>query len=229
MPIPGIVAIKHNGHDIVQIWRNGELYWSSSILRDDYTRDDLGGQWTHYPVPNATYRADIVNGALRMDIPDGLIGLDLQTDRVRFNAAQVPQDDYYAEFRIGSQGSGNSITGTAHRTDVFARVSNAAFSHGVGVRLLNSQLSIVRRVLGIDTVMEPDCGAFTVGDTVRLAGVGDVHTLRRNGTVVGVWNDIGHTAARGSDNRSIGVRVDGSKDALGPRRFSPAIDWIEAG
>lgn len=227
MPIPGIVAIKRDGYDIVEIRRDGYVIWSTSMLGDTFDRDDLGANWIHYG--SSTYKADIVNGSLRLDIPDGLVSAALNTDRVRLNTGTTAADDYYLEFRIGSQGSGDSITGTKHRTQVFARVSNGAFTHGVGVELLNSKLAIVRRVANVDTIMVPDCGAFAAGDFCRLSGVGNLHTLRRNGSFAGEWNDSGATASKGAGYRSIGARVDGSKDLLGPRRFSPSIDVVSAG
>ncbi|ORA38129.1 DUF7257 domain-containing protein [Mycobacterium aquaticum] len=228
MPIPGIVTIKRDGQDIVEIRRDGQLLWSTSSLGDYFDRDDLGANWVHYG-PASDYVAGIVDGSLRLDIPDGLLAAALKTDRVRLNTGTTGADDYYLEFRIGSQGSGNSITNTQHRTQVFARVSNGAFTHGVGVELLNSKLAIVRRVAGTDTIMVPDCGAYAAGDICRLSGVGNLHTLRRNGKFAGEWPDNAGTAAKGAGYRSIGARVDASKDALGPRRFSPTIDWIVAG
>lgn len=229
MPIPGIVAIKRGASSIVQIRRGATLIWSGSGLRDDFNRTDLGADWIHYG-PAGDYVADIVNDMLRLDIPDGLLAVPLKTDRVRLNTAQVSGTDYYLEFRVGSQGSGDSpFLGNKHRTQVFARVSDGAFTHGVGVDLYGSQLGIVRRVSNTDTIMVPNFGAFTAGDTIRMTGVGNLHTVRRNGQFAGEWNDSAATAASGAGYKSIGVRVDASKDTLGPRRFSPGIDWIEAG
>ncbi|ART68221.1 hypothetical protein BTO20_06155 [Mycobacterium dioxanotrophicus] len=215
---------------VQQLYKGSTLVWSKSGVRDDFNRADgaLGATWTHYGPAN-DYVANIVNGMLRLDVPDGLISAALKTDRIRFNAAQVSGTDYYVEFRVGTQGSGDSITGTKHRTQVFARVSDAAFTHGVGVELLNSKLAIVRRVASTDTIMAADCGAFAAGDIIRLSGVGNLHTLRRNGQFAGEWNDTGASAASGTGYKSVGARVDGSKDLLGPRRFSAGIDWIEAG
>ncbi|OBC03387.1 hypothetical protein A5784_14240 [Mycobacterium sp. 852013-50091_SCH5140682] len=228
MPIPGIVAIKRDGQDIVEIRRDGQLVWSTSSLGDYFDRDTLGANWVHYG-PASDYVAGIVDGSLRLDMPDGLVSAALKTDRVRLNTGTTGSDDYYLEFRIGSQGSGNSITNTQHRTQVFARVSNGAFTHGVGVELINSKLAIVRRVANVDTIMVADCGAYAAGDICRLTGVGNLHTLRRNGAFAGEWPDNAATAAKGAGYRSIGARVDASKDLLGPRRFSPSIDWINAG
>lgn len=213
---------------VQQLYKGSTLVWSRSGVRDDFNRDDLGATWTHYGPAN-DFVADIVNGMLRLDIPDGQVAVALKTDRIRFNAAKVSGTDYYLEFRVGTQGSGDSITGTKHRTQVFARVSDGAFTHGVGVELLNSKLAIVRRVANVETIMVPDCGAFAAGDIIGMRGVGNLHTLRRNGQFAGEWPDTAATAASGPGYKSIGARVDASKDLLGPRRFSPGIDWIEAG
>lgn len=223
-----VQRIVRNGADIQQVWRNGVLLWSRSGIRDDFNRDDaatLGSGWTDQG-PSSTYKAGIVDGQCRLALPDGLVSSTLLTSHARYNVATAPNDDYELEFRVGSQGSGPSITGDLARTQVFARVSNSGFTHGVGVQLDSSTLRIVRRVLSINSVMAPDCGAFGAGDTINMKGVGNLHTLRRNGRKVGEWNDSTGTASKGGGFRSLGVVVMASKDLLGPRRFGPTIDWV---
>lgn len=229
MPIihgDNIQRIVHAGEDIVQVRQGSELIWSSATLRDDFNRDDgdLGDDWTSYGIH--TYKLGVVTKACRMAIPDGLVSLALNTDRARFNAAVAAADDYELEFRIGSQGASDSITGTKHRTQVLARVINSSLTHGVGVDLYASQASIFRRVTGLDTIMEP-CGAFAAGDVGIMRGVGNLHSLYINGEFRGEWDDSAATAAKGSDYRSLAVRCDGSKDLLGPRRFSPSLDYVQ--
>ncbi|MHC9292073.1 DUF7257 domain-containing protein [Mycobacterium sp. LTG2003] len=223
-----IRALHLGGVDIQKLYLGSTVIWSRTSLRDGFDRDDadnLGPDWTNH-TPSNGYTAGVVNGMCRLAIPDGLIGLPLIVDRQRYNAAVAPNDDYELEFRIGSQGSGPSITGDLSKTQVFARLSNGAFTHGVGVQLDSSTLRIVRRVANTDTIIN-SFGSFAAGDTILLRGIGNLHSLRRNGSFVGEWNDSGGTAASGPGNRSLGLVVMGSKDALGPRRFSPAIDWVE--
>lgn len=205
-----------------------QLVWSSARIGDHFNRPDaptLGPDWTDHG-PSATYKAGVVNGMCRLAVPDGLLALALITSRQRYNAAILDKDDGYIEFRIGSQGSGPSITGDLCRTTVFARVSNNGFTHGVGIGLDSSTLRIVRRVNNTETVTE-NCGAFSAGDIIRYDFRGDLHTVRRNGKFAGEWEDTGQTAARGPDYRSLGLAVMASKDILGPRRFGPAIDYID--
>lgn len=223
----GLIRIAHGGQDIVQVRRGTDLIWSSAILRDDFNRDDsdtLGADWT--ATGTNTYKLGVVGRAARVAIPDGLISLALNTDRARFNKGTVLQDDYELEFLVGTKGSDDSITGTKHRTQVFARGSNGGTTHGVGVDLYASQISIVRRVSSTDTIMLA-CGAFAAGDKGIMRGVGNLHSLYVNGSFRGEWNDSGNTAQKGSGYRSMIIRGDGSKDLLGPRRFSPTLDYVQ--
>lgn len=223
-----IQALKLADIDFQKLCLGSTIIWSKSGIRITFDGPDsatLDAAWTDYG-PSSTYKAGIVNGQCRLAIPDGLISLPLLTSRARYNAAQAPNTDYELEFRVGSQGNGPSITGDLAKTQVFARVSNSAFTHGVGVQLDSSTLRIVRKVSSTDTVMG-SFGAFGAGDTINLKGVGNLHTLRRNGSRVGEWNDTGATAASGAGYKSLGLVVMGSKDLLGPRRFGPTIDWVE--
>lgn len=222
-----VQRIVRNGADIQQVWRNGVLLWSRGGIRVNFDGPDaatLAPDWTDYG-PSSTYKAGIVDGQCRLALPDGLVSSPLLSSHQRYNVATAPNDDYELEFRVGSQGNGPSITGDLSRTLVFARVSNGSFTHGVGVQLDSSTLRIVRRVLSINTVMFSG-GSFGAGDTINMKGVGNVHTLRRNGSKVGEWNDSTGTASKGATFRSLGVVVMASKDLLGPRRFGPTIDWV---
>lgn len=207
-----------------------QLVWSAHRIGDHFNRPDaptLGPDWTDHG-PSSTYKAGVVNGMCRLAVPDGLVGLSLITSRQRYNAETLDKDDGYIEFRIGTQGSGPSITGDLCRTTVFGRLSNNGFTHGVGVGVDSSTIRIVRRVNNTETVME-NCGAFAAGDIIRYHFQGDLHTVRRNGRFAGEWEDTGRTAARGAGNRSLGLVVMASKDLLGPRRFGPALDYIDMG
>lgn len=238
-----ISRVVRGGVEYTQIRRGGVPVWEAPtaepppgeptlvILRDTFNRadsDDVGSNWTHNDFD--TYKAGIFSKSTRLAIPDGSVfGLDLRIDRLRYNAGTLPNDDCYLKFGVASQGSSGSSKSSAYRTQVYYRLSNTGFSHGVGVQLDSSTLRIVRRVSGTTTTMVNNCGAFTAGDQISMDATGNVHTLFRNGTDVGVWNDNGATASKGSGFRSMGYRVDGAKEFLGSRRFSPRLDFVEVG
>ena len=223
-----ITALKRGDVDISQVRHGSSLVWTKAPIFDGFNRDDsvgLGTDWTDHGPSGNPYLASVVNNYARINIPDNQVFVAFVEARARFNAAQTVSDDGYLEFRIATQGDGSGWSN--YPTQVFRRLSNSAFTHGVGVQLDASTLRIVRRVGGGDTVMR-NCGAFHAGDVCVLTQVGNVHTLFRNGTDVGAWNDNAGTASKGSGFRSVGVYFSGGKDAFGPRRFSPALDYIAA-
>ncbi|ADX31959.1 virion structural protein [Tsukamurella phage TPA2] len=84
---------------------------------------------------------------------------------------------------------------------------------------------------GTETIMASStagAGNYASGDIVRLTFNGQVFSLYRNGALVAGWTDTG-SAAVGAGYRSLGIRVTGSKDFFGPRRYSASIDYVEAG
>lgn len=158
----------------------------------------------------------------RINIPDGLVALPPQFSQYRFGDAVAAADDGPLETMVSAIGD------IGYATQLFRRYSNdGTGNNGVGIQLLNSGLSIVRRVGGTATTVAQG-GAFAVGDLLRLEQVGDTHTLLRNGTQVAQWIDSGATAAVGAANRSMGMIMEGAKDLTGPRRFSPALAFARA-
>ena len=225
-----IVGLRLGSTPIQQLRLGSTIIWSASgagIIRVDFNQADqigLGADWTSHGGVSP-YLASISSGYARINIPDGLLFLGLQEDRVRYNATTLPGDDGHIRVKIASMGDGTGYF--AARSQAFRRLSNAAFTHGVGIELSNSQLKIVRRVASVDTIMA-NCGTYQPGDEADLVQAGDVHTMLLNGTDVGAWNDSGHTASKGAGFLSIGLMFSGGKDGLGPRRFSPAFDYVEA-
>jgi hypothetical protein len=227
-----ILDIRRGATAINEVRRGATLLWARTGVVDTFDRSDadtLGANWVAQGA--ATYAIGIENRAARVRIPEGQIGgfFSLSTSRMRWSAGVAGGDDGYVEcvpVSLGSAPSGGSPGG--YLTEVFRRVSNSAFTHGVGIQLAAGQLSIVRRVASVDTVMVT-CGSFQPGDVVRLTQAVNVHTMTRNGMQVGQWNDSGATALKGATYRSLGIRGDGAKDLLGPRRFSPALDYVMMG
>lgn len=227
-----IIDIRRGTTLINEVRRGSTLVWARTTIFDDFERDDadtLGSDWTYSG--STTHKLGINSGTARVKIPDGLIGgfFSLETSRAWFNVDTASDDDGFVECQpgsLGSSASGGSPSG--YVTDVFGRVSNGALTEGVGIRLIAGLLYIVRRVASSDTVMASG-GSFVSGDVLRLTYVGNLYTLTRNGSQVAEWDDSGATASVGAGYRTLGIRGDGAKDLLGPRRFSPALNYVTMG
>lgn len=201
------------------IYLGNQLVWEPSGVDDKFNRDDeveLRTPWIN-ETPGNTYHAGVVGRTMRMaGLPDE--GLVFQTTS-RFRHDLTLPDDGYVEIKPATFGM------AGYRTQVYRRYDDSGSkAAGVGIDLQGSALSIVSRLNSADTIHR--CKTFTAEDTIRLVQVGDVHTLYRNGTVVGTWNDSGHTAHRGAGYRSVGIRVDGGF-FIHPN-LSPPLRYIRA-
>ncbi|CAA0078323.1 Uncharacterised protein [Mycolicibacterium vanbaalenii] len=225
-----VQGVRVGTKDVLAIRRAGKLVWSKTAIYQTFDVDDTADLtslgWAHYG-PTSTYPMCVVSGTARLSVADGVGPLGDFTDRVRFDDAVAPGDDGYLQFRVATNGSSPGLS-TSYKTDLFARGSNGGVTHGVGVRLDNSHLSIVRRVASTDTEVL-DCGSFNAGDIGRLTIAGNLYTLTRNGAFVEEWDDAGATVSVGSGFRSLLMRMDGARVFGGARRFSPAVDWVEYG
>jgi hypothetical protein len=210
------------------------LVWTrGGVFRDDFPEDDLDtlvdtGRWADHG-PATDHVLGIVDGRARVAIPDGELGgiFAIATSRMRYTVGTLSQNDSYLEVRVATKGSSGSISSlSGYTTDAFHRLSNAAFTHGVGIRMHGGVFRVVSRIASTDATHTPGYN-YTAGDRLGLLSVGNVHGLLKNGIAVDVWNDTGATAASGVGYRSMGLRGDGAKDFLGPRQFSPAIDYIQ--
>lgn len=210
------------------------LVWSRSgvitqPIRDDFNRPDgpLGSKWTDHGDSIAPLEISVVNNAARLEIPDDpSILVPYQISRKRYNAAVAASSDYRLEIRVGSRGNGVSPLGQTHWTRVYARLSNSAFTHGVGIQVASSRVWIVRLVAGNGQEMV-DCGNFAADDVIRLRGVGNEHVLAVNGDDRDGWSDSGNTAAEGAGYLSLGIEQTASKAVGQPRLFSPSLDYVE--
>lgn len=218
---------------IKEVRRGGTLVWVRSSIADFFDRDDadtMGSAWTAVGSPE--YSLGVENGYARVRIPEGQLGgvFSLSISRAFFNTSALSGDNGYVECRPMSLGSSASIASPidGYRTQVFGRVSTSGFTNGVGIEMTAGHMWICRRVSGTDARMS-DGGTFQAGDQLRLTFTGNVHTLTRNGRVATTWTDSSNTVGTGSGNRRLGIRGDGAKDLLGPRRFSPALDYVVMG
>lgn len=169
------------------------------------------------------YVIGIVEQAARLLVPDGLMSLDQRASRVR-HPTVLTTDDGWVEVQVANSGS------PGFSTQVFRRYANdGSGARGVGIDMTDNAASIVRRVAGAEVMVAPNLARFTEGDTLNLTQAGNLHTLLLNGTDVGAWNDSGATAASGPSNRSVGMVMEGAKEFLGSRRFSPALNYLDAG
>lgn len=160
---------------------------------------------------------------LRMLIPDGLMSLAKQTQRVRFGDGTSAGDDGFLETVVSSVGD------IGYVTEVFRRYSNdGSGANGVGIKFTSSVASIVALVSGTVGQVSPGV-AYSPGDTFHLDQTGNVHTLVQNGLTdeAQVWTDIAGSAAKGANYRSLGLIMEGAKELLGSRLFSPSLDSVQ--
>lgn len=225
-----LTAIRRGSTPINEIRRGTTLVWAASLLRDNFNDArgiGLGPAWTDHGPAVSPYLASVVNSQFaRINLPDGVNFIAGQRSRWRYNLAQAPSDDGYLEIKVATQGDWDGTFSTT----AFSHLSNTAFTDGVGINLRGSQLHITCMLAGTETD-KADCGGFVPGDVVRLVHTngGTLHQMFRNGRLVGAWDGTG-VAQKGSGYRSVGLSVYGRKDSfLTPRRYSPGIDYIEAG
>lgn len=225
-----ITAINHGSTPISQVNRGSAPIWSASSIRDDFDRDDastLGSDWTDEG-SSVDYKIGVTDERARIQIPDGIIGgfWDYRVSRMRWNVETLDGDDGFVEARVGTTGDDASATSlVGYSTDVMGRVSNGDFSEAVGFRLKSGECFIVHRDSDVDSI-EGEGGEFQPGDVITLSFVGTTHRLFVNGEQVALWEGSSTT---GSGYRSLGIRQEGAKDLFGPRRFSPALDYVLMG
>lgn len=226
-----IVDIRQGTALINEVRKGSNLVWSRVTIRDDFARSDaatLGSGWTDYG-PSSDHKIGVTDGTAKIQIPDGLVGgfWAQRTDFMRYNVATASADDGYVECKIATKGDPyNALSGLAgFATDVLGRGINTNYTHGVGMRLVAGHCWIVRRVSGTP-VTQGDGGTFQAGDVLRHVYIGNVHTLYVNGKSRVTWNDSGGTASKSASYRSLIVGMQGGKDLLGPRRFSPTLEYV---
>jgi hypothetical protein len=170
---------------------------------------------------NVSYVIGQQQGSAKMMIPDGLMNLDLRTSRFRW-PTQTATDDGYVEVQVSDLGS------PGFKSQVWRRWANTGGATGVGLEMLNSSVSIVRRVANTETLVMPNVASLAPADTLRLTQAGNLHTLTVNGGAPIVWNDAAASAAKGAANRSVAMVMQGAKERAGTRKFSPSFNYLEA-
>jgi len=222
-----ITAVYAGSRPITAIYQGSRLLWTAADMADYFDRDDvigLGPDWSAATGTADPYLAAVVNGYVRMNIPNGLISQSLKVARHRYIKSIRVQDDGYIETRVATKGDND---GSLY-TQVFDQLSDTAFTDGVGIELRASGLYITRRSAGVDTRVT-NCGAYLEGDVIRLAHIGRNYTMTRNGAFVGEFDDAGATVQQGLGYQSMGLAVSGIKGFLGPRHFSAGLDYIVCG
>ena len=215
-----ITAIRAQGKTITRVRFGGRDVWTAAQLTDLFDRDDgpIGPDWV-LESKSGNYELAISASGVRYGIPDGLVGLTTKAATMRFVKAKSTSADGYLEVQISHKGSYD------HSTRVWRRYADSGGASGVGFDFRDSRAYITKRVSSANTLVL-DLGAFVVGDIFRMRQVGNLHSAWRNGEFVGEATIA--DAPSGSSNRSLGLRMEGSKDFLGPRRFSPQLNYIMA-
>lgn len=236
-----IPDIRHGTTQINEVRHGTTPRWIRGGVFDNFTRLDvngnetdvlntLGSDWTDHG-PSSDFKMGVEDGRARVSIPDAMIGgfWDFRTSCWRYNVATNSVDDGFIECRAATLGDDASLTSlSGYVTEVYGRLSNAAFTHGVGIRMAAGHCWLVRLVGGTPTLMA-DGGTFQPGARLRHHFTSNLHKLYVDGQDVATWNDSGGTASKGSGFRSLGLLGQGAKDTFGPRRFSPAMDYVMMG
>jgi hypothetical protein len=229
-----ITDIRRGSTAINEVRRGSVLVWARASNRDNFDRDDadtLGANWDDMG-PDHDWVLGVSSGKARVQIPDhGLIGgsVDFRTSQMQWNDGVNSGDDGFVEVVFATRGSDFSITQTSDfKSQVFGRMSNEAWTHGVGIQARAGVAALVKRVSSVDSLVTDEF-LWQPGQPLRHTFIGNLHSLFIAGVRVAQWNDSGATAAKGSGYRSLGIRGDGGKDFLGPRRFSPAFDYVLMG
>lgn len=213
--------------------------WNAVQVYDDFNHPDgplTDYGWVSYG-PSQRHLASVEDGVCRMDVPDGVIEEILapqweQTSYMRYDKATSPYEDGYVETKIAAKGdSVPSLLGeSAYATHVYGRVINTGISDGVGLWLAASQVGIIVKKNLLESIVAR-FGAYSSGDVLRLEWDDNRYTVLRNGRAIGTWVDTQRRVETGVTHRSLALRMHGAKEllGLGPRRFSPALDYVEYG
>ncbi|MCV7424327.1 hypothetical protein H7K45_27650 [Mycobacterium yunnanensis] len=240
-----IVGRYRGSVPILNRYRGNTLIWSSSGgKRDDFTRVDadgypidtlntLGPDWTDHG-PATDYKIGVEDGRARVSVPDGQLGgfWSLRTSCYRYNKAKNSTDDGFVECRFATQGDSASLTSLGgYHTQVMGRGRDDNANNGCGIQAAGGHLWISTVVNGSPGNQRRDCGTFQAGDVARLVFTGNVHTMYVNGEQRGTpWVRSGDgDYLMGNGFRSLWIAENGAKDLLGPRRFSPALDYVAMG
>lgn len=214
-----ISAVKLGAVDITAVMLGGENLWSGS-MGDSFNRPNsvgLGPSWVDHGPAASPFLASVFNQTCRINLPSTAT---VQTSQMRYGFAQSAADDGWIEIRPTTEGARGVWATYAMR-----RLTNAAFTDGVGIEVSGGHLRITR-LLGSTYAVQEDCGAFMPGDVIRLTQLGNLHTLTLNGKDAGHWDDYTASAHSGAGYLSAGVAVMGEIDAAASAQYSPALDYV---
>lgn len=223
-----IIAARIGDIPVTQAILGLRTVMRTSAVYDQFNRSnrflDDDGRWVNYG-PATNHRAVIENTVVRIGIPDGLTTETEAVSYMRCAMGWAFFDDGYVQCRVFTAGDTAGLT--RYETVLFGKV-NEDFTEGVGISMAGSQLSLIVRNDGDDSV-QAVFGQYSVNDVIRLAFSGKDYTVYCNNQKRGTWNDLLGQVQTGETYRSLGLKVEGACSDKGSRSFSPALDFVEYG
>lgn len=224
----GIVGVAIGDTNLVQVMLGTDEIWSPVSLGDDFNRSDslgLGSNWHDHGSSTTPRLASVQGGLCRMNSVPSAITISFRASSWRYTADTSLADDGWIEVIPADFGSGTGPT-PEYPTRILRRLTNAAFTDGVGIEIARGLVRITRLLSGTYTA-RTECGSYIPGDIIRLTQTADYHELTLNGEVRGSWNDSGSSAHKGSGYLSIGVAPTLECDSAGRTWRGPAIDSVK--
>lgn len=227
-------TITHGTTPILWAQKGSTIVWQLAVPGDDFnTAGPLNSTNWADVISGSAFKIACENGYGRVNVPDGILSgtYAFVTSAFRYSTTVLPGDDCYVEVRPATKGASASLLGT-YATQAWCRGNNSGsgFTNGWAIHMEAGHVWIAVNT-GSGTSKKVNCGTFQAMDVIRLQVQGNVGTLYVNGVTQTGWayTDTTNAVGKSSAYRSLIIRQDGEKIVLGPRAFSPALDYVKMG